>query len=422
MKNFLFLMAMASLLVMGCKENKPTPGAATTTDPIGATDVGTAPATDSKAVDLQKIHQEDYTFDQLFSIFSLFGGNIMTDKFAAQSVKDRIRDELRDSFDGYREFIHPVCNNLSYSLFGGDCYDGFQLGCWKYDADGHILVLLAENGGCDASATKYIRAYEYDPETKNAREVEFPLNPVPRGDDFNDIIRLAGCEDLVNLRATMRDRVFNYRFDTEGITIDLNTLDNWDVAENSALQLYYRWNGSEFVRDESVPVPCIHGDGFALILLGLPIPDLYLQPDPIGYGINYSQGGDLWEVNLGEQDVLQVQMEDGKVYSIEVFDPRYSLTRNLYWDGDARLCVGSRINDFFTFPSDDVAVWLYSDGTVAIEFEQYDALLQCRTTKDDLQGRLPSVGVNDVRVKLENPQFKPNAQVRSIYLKKAQNG
>ena len=422
MKNFLFLMAMASLLVMGCKENKPTPGAATTTDPIGATDVGTAPATDSKTVDLQKIHQEDYTFDQLFSIFSLFGGNIMTDKFAAQSVKDRIRDELRDSFDGYREFIHPVCNNLSYSLFDGDCYDGFQLGCWKYDADGHILVLLAESGGCDASATKYIRAYEYDPETKNVHEVGFPLNPVPRGDDFNDIIRLAGCEDLVNLRAAMRDRAFTYRFDTEGLTIDLNTLDNWDVAENSALQLYYRWNGSEFVRDESVPVPCIHGDGFALILLGLPIPDLYLQPDPIGYGINYSQGGDLWEVNLGEQDVLQVQMEDGKVYSIEVFDPRYSMTRNLYWDGDARLCVGSRINDFFTFPSDDVAVWLYSDGTVAIEFEQYDALLQCRTAKDDLQGRLPSVGVNDVRVKLENPQFTPNAQVRSIYLKKAQNG
>lgn len=410
MKKIFFLLALSALLNAGCKDSKQAvnqgPGAGTAV-------VETEPA--AAAAETGGVRREDFPFDQLFSILSSFGSNIMTDKFAAQSVKDGIREELRSMYDGYREFNGNACNNLSYNLFGGDCYDGFQLGCWRYDADGHILVLLAENGGCDAHATKYIRAYNYDPAAKNAHEVEFPLDPVPTADDFNDIIRLAGCDDIPALRRTMRDRVFNYSFDPEGLRVYLNTLDNWDVAESSALELYYRWNGSGFVRDESVPSPCIHGDGFALIKLGEPLPDLYLQPDPVGYGINYSQGGDLWLVNRGEQDVLQIQMDGGKVYSIEVFDPRYSITEAFYWDGRGKICVGSRFDDYFPFDDDHhESVWLYSDGTVSVDVENYNALLSFRTTSADLEGKLPEVSVYDVKVKLENPRFKPQATVKSI--------
>ena len=410
-KNILWL-ACAICLATGCKggsqprsEAQPAAPAADTLSPVSATP------------------SSDYSFDQLFAIFSLFGDNVMTSQFAPQSVKDGIRDELKSMYDGYREFSSGTCNNLSYDLFNGDCYDGFQMGCWTYEADGHILVLLAENGGCDASATKYIRAYEFDPATGNTRETALPLNPAPSADDFNDIIRLAGCEDLPELHRMMRDRVYNYVFDPEGITILLNTFDNWEAAE-CGLQLYYRWNGSEFARDENAPYPCIGGGGFAAIHLGEPIPDLFLQPDPLGYGIQYSQGGDLWIVNLWENDVLQIQMEGGKVYSIEVFDPRYSIQGGFYWDGKGKLRVGSRIRDFFTFSEDDAGTlaWLFSDGTVSIETDNYNTHLAFRTTRDDLEGEIPEVSVDEVKVRLVQPRFKPEATVKSILLTEVDNG
>ncbi|MBR0224065.1 MAG: hypothetical protein IJL93_07315 [Bacteroidales bacterium] len=409
MKKLLFILATALLLAAGCKGEKAAKPVEPAADEASGNSVNTGNT-------VSKASETNFSFEELFTIFSAFGSNIMTDKFAAQSIKDGIREELRAGYDDYREFEGGACNHLSYDFFNGDCYDGFQLGCWKYKADGHVLVLLAENGGCDASATKYIRAYDYDPAANNAHEVELPLTPVPSADDFNDIIRLAGCEDLDGVREAMRDRIYNYQFDPKGLTVDLNTLDNWDVAGYSALQLYYRWNGSEFVRDEDVPVPCIHGEGFALIKLGQPIPDLYIQPDPAGYGIRYSQGGDLWLVNRGEQDVLQIQMEDGKVFSVEIFDPRYSITRALYWDGEGKLRVGSRFSELMKSHSTDVLVWLYSDGTVSAQIEQYNILLELRGTKDDLQGKLPEVSANEVKALIENPKFRPEARIRSILL------
>ena len=419
MKYLLYTIVLAALLAAGCKQGSPAvadPAAADVpevSEVSGVQETTPPPAT---------VRREDIPFDELFSIFSQFGNNIMTDKFAAQSVKDGIKEDLRSSYDGYREFNKNACNNLSYSIFGGDCYDGFQLGCWRYDADGHLLVLIAENGGCDCTATKYIRAYDYDPSSGQMHEVDMPLNPAPKADDFNDIIRLAGCNDVAYARKIMRDRVYNYRFSPEGLLVELNLVDDWEANGNCGFQLFYRWNGSEFVRDESVPVPCIHFDGFAMIKLGEPIPNLRLSPDPLGYQIEYSEGGDLWLVERGPQDVLQIQMDGGKVYSIEVFDPRYSLTENFYWDGKGLLAPGSLYGDFFSSFSEPGApqVWLYSDGTVQVTVEQYNTLISLNTTSEALQGPVPEVGFNEVKVLLDNPKFIPEASVQSITISRVQ--
>ena len=108
-------------------------------------------------------------------------------------------------------------------------------------------------------------------------------------------------------------------------------------------------------------------------------------------------------------------MDGGKVSSVEVFDPRYSIHRGFYWDGLGKLRVGSRFNDFFTFgKSDGIQVWLFSDGTVSAELDNYNTRLTFRTSREDLEGELPEVGVNEVKVLIENPRFKPEAAVKSI--------
>ena len=194
------------------------------------------------------------------------------------------------------------------------------------------------------------------------------------------------------------------------------------MAGQCGFDLFYRWNGSAFVRDASVPFQCIHGDGFALIKLGEPMPDMNIGDDPQHYDIQYSEGGDLWLVDRGDQRVLEVQMENGKVYSIEVFDPRYSLQDAFYWDGRGRLAVGSRICDYFDFTKGGAPeVRLFSDGTVSIDAQQYDTKVSFRTTKDDLAGNVPSVSPNDVVMTLSKPQFKPTATVKSIILSKENN-
>lgn len=399
MKNILFILALAAILATGCKKEGEQP----VTNPGQE-----APATEilEQAVPTPTgERREDFTFDELFTIFSCFGDNIMTDKYASQLVKDEIRPALQDSYNGYREFNNNACNILSYTFFDDGCTDGAHMGCWRYDADGHVLVLIAEDGGCDVCSAKYIRAYDYDPATKNAHEVAIPLNPQPSAADFDDAVRLAGCTDLPFVRKVMQERVYNYAFSPEGIRIDLNAYEDWDVNGFCAFELFYRWNGSEFVRDESLPFPCIHNDGFALIKLGQPIPDLHVEGDRQGYDIEYSEGGDLWLVDLGDQRVLEIQMENGVVYSIECFDPRYSLSESFWWDGRGRLAVGSRINDYFDFTKDGApGVRLLDDGTVFIEAEHYDTKLIFTTTKDDLDGSVP--------------HFKPTATIKSIIISK----
>ena len=218
MKRLILLLAACVIVAAGCKGGGQGKGSGTDA-PVGAIET----ANDTKT---SALAAEDFTFDELFGIFSCFGDNIMSDKFAPQRVKDGIKDELRSSYEGAVEFTGP-CNWLGHSLFDGDCYDGFEMACYRYKADGHVLVVLLENGGCDVSSVKYIRFYEYDPAQGGAHEVESPLTPGPERDDFEDMVRLAGA-DVKELRDAMQAGLYDYEFRPDGMKVRLNDPMDYD--------------------------------------------------------------------------------------------------------------------------------------------------------------------------------------------------
>ena len=402
MRQLLILLAVCGLMAAGCKGGTNQNG--TVQDPGNAPEVtATAPADDS------------FSFDELFGIFSLFGDNIMSPKFAPQPVKDGIKDDLRSVYEAYKEF-NGSCNQLAHSLFDGDCYDGFHMACYRYKADGHVLVILLENGGCDVSSVKYIRTYEYDPQAGNAHEVAFPFYPKPQRDDFEDMIRLAGA-DVPSLRKAMKEERFDYSFRTDGLQVILNDPSDFDEQSyHGALVIDYVWDGAEFVKNENFKYPCIHPDGFANIPLGGEAPNFYFDYDPVGYGVNYSQGGDLWLINLGEDDVLQVQMDGGKIYSIEIRSPQYCVAQYAYEakPGKQQPYVGARINDCLTFGTEAPQVWMLMDGTVQIEDEMWNSKIAFCTSRESLVN--PVEPSYDGRIRIENPQFKPDAVIESILI------
>ncbi|MCR5840445.1 MAG: hypothetical protein K6G86_00015, partial [Bacteroidales bacterium] len=168
MKRLFLLLTAFVLVATGCKGGNQGSAANQDKQPAETAEAAAA-ATKADAGDA-------FSFDELFRILSIFGDNIMSEKFASQGFKDGIKDDLKENYSNYLEFVGP-CNYLAHTLFDGDCYDGFEMACYRYKADGHVLVLLSENGGCDVSSIKYIRAYEYNPETNDAREIELPFNP-----------------------------------------------------------------------------------------------------------------------------------------------------------------------------------------------------------------------------------------------------
>ena len=358
---------------------------------------------------------DDFSFDELFRIFSTFGDNIMSPKFAPQSVKDGLKDELQNNYEGMVDFSGET-NQLSYSLFDGNCYDGFQMACYRYKADGHVLVILLENGGCDVSSVKYIRTYEYDPQSGNAHEVDFPLDPKPVRDDFEDMIRLAGA-DVASLRDAMARESYDYGFRADGLQVRLNDPSDFnEQAFHGALLVDYVWDGAEFVRNKDFKYPCIHASGFANILLGEEVPNFYFDYDPVGYGVNYTQGGDLWLINDDKDLGLEVQLEGGKVYSIEIRFPRYSVASYAYemQPGQQQPYVGARINDCLVFDGDAPQVWMLMDGTVQIEDGMWNSRIAFRTSKESLVDPVEPA-MND-RIRIEHPQFKPDALIESILI------
>ena len=111
MKYFVIILSVAVLLT-GCKkDNGGQPAAAPAEEPAAETTETVAQTTPV----LPDVRREDFPFDELFSIFSLFGDNIMTNKFASQSVKDKLRPEMQESYKGYREFNGNACNVLDYT-------------------------------------------------------------------------------------------------------------------------------------------------------------------------------------------------------------------------------------------------------------------------------------------------------------------
>lgn len=408
------LIIVCALLLVSCKGEKPAAGneGAEPVSPevVAETKTETEPVTATPAA-----VENTFTFDELFRIFSCFGGNIMTDKFASQTVKDSIKEELRNSFDGAMEFVGS-CNSLSYSLFDGDCYDGFQMACYRYKADGHILTCLLENGGCDVSSVKYIRYYEYDPAQGGAHEVDTPFSPVPKRDDFEDMVRLAGA-DLTALRDAMKAGSYDYEFRPEGVRVRLNDpMDFDEQAFHGDLVVDYLWDGSTMARNADYRYACIHAEGFGNILLGRPAPDFSFSYDPKGYKTVYSSGGDLWLISRDGVDGLEVQMDGGKVYSVEVRFPDYCVARSTYEAGPGKVqpYVGARINDCLTFGADDPRVGMLMDGTVQIEVERWNTWIAFRTSRESLVS--PVEPSTNGRIELDNPKFKPDARIESILI------
>lgn len=403
MKRLFLFLAVCALMATGCKDGAKNNG--TVQNPGSETPVASTDQTGN-----------DFSFDELFQVFSCFGDNIMSPKFAPQSVKDGIKDELKNAYDGHREFIGP-CNQLAYSLFDGNCYDGFEMACYRYKADGHVLVVLLENGGCDVSSVKYIRAYEYDPASGNAHEVAMPLNPKPVQDDFEDMIRLAGA-DVSSLRDAMRRENHDYGFRTDGLEVRLNDPSDFnEQAFHGALVVDYLWDGVEFVKNAQFKYPCIHASGFANILLGEPAPAFNFDYDPKDYWAEYSEGGELWVIGReGYENGLEIQMDGGKVYSIEVRFPEYCVAS--YADtsapGKQQPAVGARINDCLAFGSDAPQVWMLMDGTVQIEDGMWNSRIAFRTPSTSLVA--PVEPAQNGRVRIEKPEFKPEATIESILI------
>ena len=407
MKRLFLLLAACTLMATGCPRN---PGQSDGDQTV----IENPDGNEADPLTVAETTGKDFTFDELFRIFSIFGDNIMSAKFAPQSVKDGIKAELKESYEGAVEFTGP-CNRLEYSLFDGNCYDGFEMACYRYSADDHILVVLLENGGCDVSSVKYIRAYEYDPEAGNAREVEFPLNPQPKRDDFEDPVRLAGA-DVEELRGVMKAGLYDYLFRTDGLLVRLNDpMDYDEQVYHGALFVDYRWNGYEFERNTDYVYPCIHAGGFGNIKLGEPAPDFRFSYDPVGYDVTYSEGGDLWLVELGGKDLLQIQMEFDKVQSIEVFSPKYCVTEVGYdHDGKQQPRVGGRINDCLEFGEESPQVWMLMDGTVQIEDDIWGTKIAFRAPRESLVN--PPQPSSNGRLRIENPKFKSDATIESILL------
>ena len=395
------------MVMAGCKSG--TQGRASASDTSDASVEAAEAGAGTKAVG------EGFTFDELFKIFSCFGDNIMSAKFASQRAKDNIKEELRSSYNGYTEFVGP-CNWLTHDLFDGDCYNGFRMACYRYKADDHILVVLLEDGGCDVSSVKYIRYYEYDPAQGSAHEVQSPFDKEPERDDFEDMVRLAGS-DLQNLRGAMQAGLLDYDFRFDGLRVRLNDpMDFDEQVYHGDLVVDYLWNGSMLVRNKDYRYACIHPDGFASIRVGEAAPDFHFDYDPKGYEAEYSQGGDLWIISRDGQEGMQVQLDGGVVYSVEVWFPDYCVASYAYDPGAGKVqpYVGGRIRDCIGLDVEGTEVVMLMDGTVQIECPTWNSRIAFRTSRESLANApKPSM---DGRQEIANPKFKDNAKIESILI------
>ncbi len=404
MKKLLLILAACLTIVAGCKGGTRGKGSET-----AASEESIETTADTKVT----AAAEGFTFDELFRIFSCFGDNILSDKFASQRAKDGIKDELRSSYNGYTEFVGP-CNWLSCDLFDGDCYDGFRMACYRYKADGHILVVLLEDGGCDVSSVKYIRYYEYDPAQDSAHEIPSPFDKEPEPDDFEDMIRLAGS-DVQALRGAMRAGLLDYDFRADGLRVRLNDpMDFDEQVYHGDLVVDYLWNGSMLVRNKDYRYACIHPDGFASIKLGERVPDFNFDYDPKDYDAVYSTGGELWIISRDGKDGLQVQLNGDDVYSVEVWLPEYCVASYAYDPGAGKVqpYVGCRINDCINLDVEGTEVAMLMDGTVQIECPTWNSRIAFRTSRESLVNA-PQPSMNG-RQEIANPKFKDSAKIESI--------
>lgn len=409
MKKLFILMAAVAIVATGCKGGSKGATAGNeskesapekTADQVETP--STAPVVDADA---------PFTFDELFKIFSIFGDNIMSKYYASQSIKDSIKEELKDVHDTREEFLGKN-NFLTHTTFDGDCYHGTEMACYRYKADGHILVLLLENSGCEAPVTEYIRAYEYDPETGNAVERELPFNPMPSYNDFNDILRMAGA-DVNSLRKAAKKGIFDYNFSFDGMQVWLHDPYSYDEGiYNGDLSVDYKWNGAEFVRDTDQLYECIHSDGLGSITLGEQMPDITVGGDPNGYNIEYSDEAGMWLVRKGDLLGLEIQVEDGDVWSIEVRFPKYAVSGAAYEGVNEQPHPGGLISDCIEIGDVAPVVYVLPDGTISIEDEIWNSKIAFLTTSDALKEAVEPSPYGPSRI--IDPKFKPTARIQSI--------
>ena len=402
MKKLLLLLAACLVIATSCKGGANKSAAGNDANDNTETVAGLA-------------DNNDYSFDELFRIFSCFGDNVMTKAFAAQSTKDGIKDALADEYEGRMEFTGET-NALSYSFYNDGCSEDFQMACYRYKADDHVLVILLETAGCDVTSLRYIRAYDYNPESNDAHEIDLPFSPKPSRGDFEDMVRLAGT-DVASLRDAMQKQQYLYEFRMDGVKVRLNDPTDFDEqVYNGDLVVDYDWDGSEFVKDEAYRYACIHANGFASIKIGEAAPDFNFDYDPKGYKAEYSTGGELWIISRGGKEGMQVQMDGGKVYSVEVWFPEYRVASYAYDPGEGKVqpYVGARIGDCIGLEVEGTEVAMLMDGTVQIECPTWNSKIAFRTSRESLvNAPQPSM---DGRQEIANPKFKDDARIESILI------
>ena len=109
-------------------------------------------------------------------------------------------------------------------------------------------------------------------------------------------------------------------------------------------------------------------------------------------------------------------MDGGKVYSIEIRFPEYSVAKYAYEAGPGKQqpYVGARINDCLTFGAEAPEVWMLMDGTIQIEDGMWNSHIAFRTSRESLA--TPVEPAQNDRVRVEKPAFKPEATIESILI------
>ena len=152
-----------------------------------------------------------FTFDELWKIFSVFGPNIAPDIVGTQAKKEAKKDQMQENYNG--SMSDNILTVGEYDING--CGTDYTMGCYRYKADGHVLVILIETTGCDVNSQD-VRAYEYDPEQNNAHEIDLPVERDKQC--YNDYLRLYRCKDAARFYGAQRD-IWRYDLLQDGIRI-----------------------------------------------------------------------------------------------------------------------------------------------------------------------------------------------------------
>ena len=351
----------------------------------------------------EAVSDPEFTFDELWKIFCVFGKNIAPEIIDTQEEKDNKKALIEEMF--HSSMYTNMLTVGEYDING--CGTDFTMACYRYPADGHILALLLETTGCDVSSQS-VRSYEYDPEQGSAREIPLPIQ-VNKA-DFDDYIRhyrlkdaakFARIRKLDYIRFMPSQRGVDVLFDVEE---DYN--EDWWMADP---RVAYLWNGSDFEIAPQQHHSVLTENRFAGMKIGDPLPGSDFR-DPAGvYTLQATSEGTV--VRKNGEPVLVIRGQ-GVIDGFQVLSPEYCDETGLH--------VGTRFSDSELLSSPDLdftQVWCYPDGTVTfclgwqegILFEvKSEALLSPKVSRSEM-------GTSGLKIG-QKPVFSPDAVITSIYL------